>query len=360
MAQVLICGGGSGGHLLPAIALADELDKREVDNLLITDQRVKQFLPKGRDKTPIINGGTNKTDLASRIKLLLHWIRLWFALKKQFKTLQPKVIVCFGGYITPAPALAAKWCGAKLILHEQNAVLGAANRLLKLFADVVTTAHPLGISHSLVVGIPAQKPPKKPPKRKLAKNQLGLLVLGGSQGAKGLVNTLLEALELKAISASLRKRLKLTLQCPKDWAGDARKRLKPLGIQAKIAPFFPNIQKLLAQSDLVISRAGAGSLNSIGLAQKPAIVMPYPQASHQHQQKNAELFTTQQWIIQDGEAGRLAQTLAKALRGEIGSPSGDGKSEGLPSGLPSAEAANRLADVVMALAVQKIGSGTRE
>lgn len=356
MSQIIICGGGSGGHILPAVALADELDKRKIANILVTDPRGQEFLPKKRSqKTPVLAGGDHSPDLKARLMLLKHWFKMTKSLLKEFGKLRPGVIVCFGGYFTPPLAIAGKLRGARLVLHEQNTVIGGANRLLSHIADLKTCASGAVIADAVTVGIPITpaKPTKKggkttePPNKK--SKTFVLSALGGSQGSEGVVKTLLAA--MAKLPPKVRRAISLNLQCRKEGIGEARSSCKKLGIKATLKPFFSEPLRMLAASNLLVTRAGAGSLNAALVAGRAAIALPYPYAANRHQHANAAAFVKlgAGWMVEDGEDDKLAELLLNAFedRKQLAIKAKNAAANGAP------HAAEKLAQLVLAMEAMK-------
>ena len=348
MAQIIICGGGSGGHVLPAVALADELDKRKIPNILVTDKRGSRFLPKERQqKTPTLEGGDYRPEFRARLTLARHWLKMTRILLREFKRLRLRTMVAFGGYFVPPLAVAAKLSGARLIIHEQNAVAGAANRLLARLADVKAVAIANTLTDAVTVGIPmsgasqaesaAQAPPRAKP--------FVLSVLGGSQGSIPLMETVLNA--LNKLPPRMRKTLVLNLQCREQELARARRQCKKMEIKATLKPFFAKPMRILSQSHLLVTRAGAGALNAALIAGRAAIVLPYPHAANRHQHANASHFVRlgAGWMLEDNEVDKLADLLLKLLgdRKQLLAKARNAAAAAIP------DAAEKLADLALAL-----------
>ena len=280
-APIVIAAGGTGGHFFPAEALAAALKARGERVVLLTDARSSAAKSSvfASCETHVIAGA----GIAGRSKLRA--LNGAFAIARGVLTarhilasLSPSVVVGFGGYPSVAPLLAARSLPNRpfLILHDQNAVLGKANRLLARFADRIA------LSFAQTGGLPAGRSsiltgnPVRPAicARALAPyivpdDEIRLLVLGGSLGARVFATLIPEALAL--LSASLRDRIVLTMQCPPAEIAAARSKLT---VQAELAPFFDDVAGLLQQTHLVIARSGGSTVAELAVIGRPAILIP--------------------------------------------------------------------------------------
>ena len=358
----VLAAGGTGGHMVPAHALAAELRKRGHGVLLVTDDRGARFpalfqgipvhiLPAGRlTKSPM--------GLVRGMRSLLAGRREARMLYKQGR---PDAVVGFGGYPAVPALLAASGMNIPTVLHEQNAVLGRANRFLASDARAIATAY------SEVERIKARLRSKvvlvgNPVREEIAK--LGeipfpqfddyapfkILVTGGSQGASILSKVVPEGLGL--LSSSLRLRLQVMQQCRPDDIDGVRTRYAELGIPAELMTYIEDMPAKLAEAHLVIARSGASTVAELTAAGRPAILIPYPEATDDHQTANAHD------IARAGGARVIQQPLftPRALAKQIEVMAADPQSlinaaaRALSVGKP--HAASNLADLV-----ERIGSG---
>ena len=358
----VLAAGGTGGHMVPAHALAAELRKRGHGVLLVTDDRGARFpalfqgipvhiLPAGRlTKSPM--------GLVRGMRSLLAGRREARMLYKQGR---PDAVVGFGGYPAVPALLAASGMNIPTVLHEQNAVLGRANRFLASDARAIATAYSeveriKGRLQSKVVLV------GNPVREEIAK--LGeipfpqfddyapfkILVTGGSQGASILSKVVPEGLGL--LSSSLRLRLQVMQQCRPDDIDAVRTRYAELGIPAELMTYIEDIPAKLAEAHLVIARSGASTVAELTAAGRPAILIPYPEATDDHQTANAHD------IARAGGARVIQQPLftPSALAKQIEVMAADPQSlinaaaRALSVGKP--HAASNLADLV-----ERIGSG---
>jgi len=206
--------------------------------------------------------------------------------------LDAAVLIGFGGYPSVAPVLATRLLRGRrpsVLLHEQNAVLGRANRALSRFADwlalsFATTARVPSGTHSLVTGNPVRSSivsaPYAPPAA-----EINLLVLGGSLGARVFSDIVPAA--LAGLPLALRARVRVTQQCRTEDMDRVRAAYADAAIPAVLAPFFGDMPALLSASHLVIARAGASTVAELGVVGRPSILVPLPIAIDDHQTANA-------------------------------------------------------------------------
>lgn len=317
--SLFIAAGGTGGHLFPAEALAAELAKQGYDLHLITDARGKRVA--GSDKPwryhAIQSGGIAGKNIW---QLLVNITRLGSGFLQSLclaLRYRPHLAVGFGGYVSLPPLLAAKMFGAKIIIHEQNAQAGRANRFLKPFATKIATGFPQarGLGEDIIVtGNPARpailalyQQAYLPPQEKIH-----LLITGGSQGARSFSSLIPEALVL--LSDQLKTRLEIVQQVR---AEDLKKVQgfyeKQGNLKTELKPFFDDMEKRLAWAHLVIARAGASTLTELALSGKPAILIPLPNSIDHHQDRNAEIFAQKGAVIMLAERKISPRDLAETI-----------------------------------------------
>lgn len=297
MSNFILAAGGTGGHMVPAHALAGELMSRGHKVALVTDDRGARIpglfegveahvLPAGR-----MGGGP------------VGWLRALRGVMKGrveagqlYDRFRPAAVVGFGGYPALPALLAASRAHIPTILHEQNAVLGRVNRLLAGKASAIATAYEtvqrVSPSHAGKVQLVGN--PVRDAVRALAEQPfplLGddsvfrLLVTGGSQGATILSDVVPDGLGM--LPLAFRQRLQVTQQCRAEDIEAVRARYAALGIPADLATYLPDMPDKLAWSHLVIARAGASTIAELTAAGRPAILIPLPSATDDHQTVNA-------------------------------------------------------------------------
>ena len=292
---ILLCAGGTGGHLFPAEAVAHELKKRGYTIHLAADDRVERFA----DKFPAeaIHQIKSAT-LGSKnpIAILKTLKSLWLGYKQSrmlLVKLKPAVVVGFGGYPTVPPLLAATRLKIPTLVHESNAVLGRANRLLSKKVNKVAigfgeTKH-MGDVHVSVTGNPVRPDILKAAIQNYSQRtvdaKFNLLVFGGSQGAAFFSEVLPQACKL--LTKDERKVLNIVQQARPEDKAAVIAAYKEMGIKAEVDYFFGDMASRLQASHLVISRAGASTVSELSVMGRPAILVPYPHALDHDQATNA-------------------------------------------------------------------------
>lgn len=297
----VLAAGGTGGHMVPAHALAAELKSRGHGVLLITDERGARFpglfegvpvhiLPAGR-----LGGGP-----VAWLKALNSVVKGRAEAKRLYREHRPDAVVGFGGYPAFPSLLAASSMRIPTVLHEQNAVLGRVNRLLVGEAAAIGIAYdrverlkPRYKDKTVIVGNPVREAVARlgelpfPAFDEFA--PLKILVTGGSQGATILGKVVPEGLGL--LQPSLRRRLQVVQQCRPDDIERIRSEYAELGIPAELTTYIEDMPSRLGDAHLVIGRAGASTIAELGAAGRPAILIPFAAATDDHQTVNAREIT---------------------------------------------------------------------
>ena len=323
MSNFVISCGGTGGHLSPGIALAEGLASRgHTATLLISQKRVDaRLIEKYPDLRFVpIPGAPFARDPAGFVKFVVSQTRGFFVSMKLVRTLRPAGIVGFGGFTTAAIIVAARLRGVPVALHEANRVPGRAIRSLARFARRVYLPPGInlpGVKNTVVrhAGLPVRREIARLP-REEACRQLGLdpakkvlAIFGGSQGAtvlndwarRELPHLAAEGVQLYCVTGLGKGAAEVQTLTAND-----RTR-----VTAVFTPFCDQVAALLSASDLVIGRAGAGSIAELIRCETPAIVLPYPHAADDHQRANAE------WFRQQGGGLVIEQTNLPELSREV-------------------------------------------
>jgi len=367
---IVLAAGGTGGHVFPAEALAGELGRRGFRLALITDRRGDAYGGiLGDLETHRVRAGgiAGKGVFAKIISVLELLVGTWQA-RGLLKRLNPKTVVGFGGYASVPTMLAACYGGYKTALHEQNAVLGRANRLLATRVDRIAS------SFEAAEGIPPEVSSRVVctgmPVRDIVVNLVGqpypgfdsdspirLLVMGGSMGARVLSDIVPGAIAL--LSDEQRKRLLVTQQCRPEDLDRVRQAYQRMGVSAVLERFFADIPERLAASHLLISRSGASTVAEVTVIGRPSILVPYPHAIDNHQDRNAH-------AVDDAGAGWLmpetsftTSALAKRLDALIEMPATLNKAAACAKAVGRPDAVKNLADLVCELMASD-GSQPRE
>lgn len=294
---IILTAGGTGGHVYPAEALAEELARRGYRLLLVTDRR---GLNNYRGKLgEIPNIAVSAGAMMGKSK--------WFKLKSLIKTgigvLQamavilknkPACVVGFGGYASFPCAMAAILLGVDLIIHEQNSVMSRTNRFLAKYATGVATSFrktkyaPTG-RKTVLTGMPIRRSIADlngKPRPKAGKNlPFNILVIGGSQGAKIFAEVVPAA--VNALTPTQQKKISITQQCRQEDIETVRRAYADSACRATVEHFFDNMPELYAENHLIISRAGASSVSEIAAVGITPLLVPLPTAADDHQTANA-------------------------------------------------------------------------
>ncbi|MCR9215352.1 MAG: undecaprenyldiphospho-muramoylpentapeptide beta-N-acetylglucosaminyltransferase [Proteobacteria bacterium] len=354
---IALASGGTGGHIFPARALAEELNSRGYRVVLMTDGRGEKYdeLFPNVDIVVVKSGSPSVGGLPGKIKAVISIAIGIFQSRRALKALKPSVVVGFGGYPSMPPSAAAASLGIPLILHEQNSVLGRVNKLLAGFARVIATSFDntespdQEIANKMVyTGNPVRRAILplfgKPYVSPRHDGPIKILVLGGSQGATVLSEVV--PLALIDLPHDLRSRLQVTQQCRAEDIEKVRTTYADAGIEADLSQFFDNVDELLANCHLAITRSGASTLSELTVAGRPSLLVPYKHAMDDHQRKNAENAVARgaaRIILQDdftvAEASRQLAFL-------FHHPDCLSVMAGAATGLGEIHAAEKLADVV--------------
>ncbi len=367
LAPVLVAAGGTGGHLFPAEALAVALTKRGMTVHLATDRRAARYggaLPE--QSIHVVASAT----LAARNPIAFTRTAAMLGLgliqaRALIGRLKPAAVIGFGGYTTIPPVLAAVWRGVPSLIHDANAVIGRANRLLAprvtaiatTFPDVFNREPDLAAKTTLtgnpvrpaVVAAAATPYPALGPALGPAFGDiLRLLIFGGSQGARILADIVPAAIGL--LEPALRARLAIIQQAREEDLGRVREAYASLAVVAEIAPFFSDLPARMAASHLIVSRSGASTVAELAAIGRPAILVPLPHALDQDQFANAGV------LERAGGAIRLVQEefTPRRLAGEIGAlaaaPQNLAAMAVAAKSVGRLDAADRLADLVLKVA----------
>jgi len=323
--RVILAAGGTGGHVFPAIGLAEMLSKRGHNVLYLTDTRAINLQPSVRswDVQCIPAMSFSGRGIRSKIRAFGTLIKGIFLSRYFIKKFDAEIVVGFGGYPTVAPIIAAFICRSIVILHEQNAVLGRANRWLSSIAHIIATSfeQTKGVndhqSKTVMVGNPVRNEMKKARSSSYpiieADTKINILVIGGSAGANILSDTVPKALLLLPIS--LRKRLVITQQCREEDLSRVVAIYKTAKQKSDIKTFFYNISEKIKNSHLVISRSGASTVAELSVIGRPAILIPYQFAIDNHQEINADAMVKSGGAWSFDESNLQPKALANFLAG---------------------------------------------
>jgi UDP-N-acetylglucosamine--N-acetylmuramyl-(pentapeptide) pyrophosphoryl-undecaprenol N-acetylglucosamine transferase len=274
--NILIAAGGTGGHVFPAIATAQELSKRGAKVMFATDSRGEKYLKNSGFEYKIISSASpNPKKPMSLVKLLVGTFQS-VALIIKF---HPKAVIGFGGYPSFPPLFAARLLFKKTVLHEQNSVLGKANRLLAKLSSKVAVSF-LNMKGEYV-GNPVRSEIHEFPMPPL-NGKIHLLVTGGSQGAK------LFADVIPDVIVEFKDKISITHQVTEKELPTVRAKYQAIGVEHEVKTFFDDMPARLANCHLLIARSGASTIFELATAGRPAIFVPLAIAADDHQRINAQ------------------------------------------------------------------------
>jgi UDP-N-acetylglucosamine--N-acetylmuramyl-(pentapeptide) pyrophosphoryl-undecaprenol N-acetylglucosamine transferase len=357
--RVLLASGGTGGHMFPAEALAEELLARGAQPVLVTDRRAGGFAPElsARIETHYVAAaGFARGDLATKARALANLGLGYLQARRIIARTRPQVALAFGGYAALPTGLAAAHAGLRLVLHEQNAVLGRANRILAPRAAAIATSFPevhrlaaAERGRAVLTGNPVRTAIEAigahPYPAVEADGPLSLLVTGGSQGAR-VFNELVPA-AVARLPVALRQRLTVTQQVRGNDLDTVASAYREAGVQAELRSFFDDLPDRLARAHLVIGRAGASTTTELASAGRPAVLVPYPFAADDHQSANAEALSQAggAWLMPQDSL--TPEALAERLRALFETPAELARAAGAARAFAVGGSAARLADLAL-------------
>jgi len=325
----MVAAGGTGGHLFPAFALAEELGRRGHEVDLVTEKRAERYganfpARKVYYVSSATIGGRSPMALAKTGSTLAGGLISALRMHGEAK---PAAIIGFGGYPTLPPLIAAWLRGIPVAIHEQNAVMGRANRLLARFASRValsfeptrllpegakTKARMTGAPvRDAVLALAGQAYPKL-----TAGGKISLVVFGGSQGAQYFSDTVPAA--VLALPPEIRKRLSLVQQCRQEDLNRVGAVYGEAGVDAELNSFFDDLPQRISNAHLVISRSGASTVAELAILGRPAILVPLPHALDNDQLENATRLQQAggAWCFPQSDltSARLADEIVRLLR----------------------------------------------
>jgi UDP-N-acetylglucosamine--N-acetylmuramyl-(pentapeptide) pyrophosphoryl-undecaprenol N-acetylglucosamine transferase len=322
--QYVLAAGGTGGHMVPAAALAAELKRRGHQVALVSDARGVRF-------PDLFDGIETRVVPASRLSGgPIGWIKAANAMRqgrrqalKLYREFKPAAVVAFGGYASLPALLAAFSAKVPTVIHEQNAVLGRVNRLVAGRVSAIATSYerverlkPAYAQRVHLVGNPVREAVldlRLKPYPPLDEDGIfRVLVTGGSQGASILSEVVPDGLAL--LPVHFRRRLQVTHQSRIEDIDEVRRKYLEHGIPAEIATYLPDLPDRLAWSHVVIARAGASTIAELTAAGRPAILVPLPSATDDHQTANAREISEAGGARTIPQRAFTAQELAKQIQ----------------------------------------------
>lgn len=296
---ILLCAGGTGGHAFPACALAEILQTRNYRVAIATDRRAIKYFDELQDTEKfLISSGGNQAGFMAKFFAVKDLLKGLWQSWKILKKLQPKIVIGFGGYPSVPPVLIAQFLNIPTIIHEQNAILGLANKILAIRAKKIA------LSVSATVGISAKHITKttwtgNPVRKSIiessripyilpdlsAGEKYQIMVVAGSQGAKIFSDLIPKA--LIELPFPMKSNLRVLQQARPQDTMDVIALYQESGIEVIVRPFFDDMAACLSNTHLLIARAGASTTAELTCLARPAIYIPFPWHKDQQQLRNA-------------------------------------------------------------------------
>lgn len=356
---VLLAAGGTGGHVFPAEALAYELKARGYSVHLVTDSRAERYAGKfPADEIHVVPSATigSKNPINVAKSLLKLWTGLRAARRLMTK-LKPVAVVGFGGYPTVPPLLASTGLGVPSLIHEQNAVMGRANKALakrvkaiaggflpedkgEYAGKTVATGNP--VRPAVLAAADVAYTPSH------AGEPFQLVVFGGSQGAQFFSGAVPAAICL--MPNDMRSRLTVTQQARPEDKDSVIASYAKLGVKADVSPFFGDMAERISSADLVISRSGASTVSELSVIGRPSVLVPYPHALDHDQAANAAALSAAGGASVIKQSELSPQKLSALLSNAMNEPERLAQTAAAAKATGKPNAAQRLADLVEAVA----------
>lgn len=301
--RVTIMAGGTGGHVFPALAVAEQLRElgcvvswigtpRGIENSVVPEA--------GYSLSIIPVSGLRGKGLKSLLLAPFQLVRALTASLKLLSQIKPNLVLGFGGFVAGPVGLAARLRGDKLAIHEQNARAGTTNKILSRWADRVMTGFPDVFDKAVYVGNPVRKNIQSlshSSSREIGE-KVNILIMGGSQGARSLNKTLPAA--LKKLSES--RPIEVRHQCGPRWFEETADIYRAIEMPVDLVEFIQDMSEAYSWCDLVVCRSGAMTVAEVSASGRPALFIPFPYAIDDHQTANAE------WLAKLGGAAVVQES----------------------------------------------------
>ncbi len=362
--RIAIACGGTGGHLFPGLAVAEVLRERGHEVMvLVSEKQIDAVATAGREKEfrieTLPSVGLPSPLLSA--KLPGFFLGLWRATRRcraMFRDFQPAAVLGMGGFTSTPPILAARGLRRPSLVHESNAIPGKANRLNARLASAVLVGFADCARHFRrrtrveVTGTPVRASLRAPVDHAEALRAWGfdpadagartILVMGGSQGARGINQAVIGSLGRFAAAG---RPLRFIHQTGPNDETTVRDAYAAAGLRAQVSAFVREMQLAYAAADFAVARAGAASLTELSHFGLPAALVPYPHAAEDHQTRNAEIFARAGAAVLAPEGG-TAGSLAETTLGLLSDPAKLAAMSAATRALAPADAAALVADVV--------------
>jgi UDP-N-acetylglucosamine--N-acetylmuramyl-(pentapeptide) pyrophosphoryl-undecaprenol N-acetylglucosamine transferase len=359
--KILIAGGGTGGHLFPGVAIAEEFRRRNQTNnvLFIGTKRglEARVLPQlGFDLETLEVEGIKGRGMARSLAALLKIPRSLIQSRRIIRGFGPDIVIGVGGYASGPAVLAARFMGVPTAIAEQNAIPGETNKILGRFADRIFVSFPettrwFRPGRVRVTGNPIRASIAGAAKRERRPGEpFTMLIFGGSQGAHRINLSVLEALPRLA---DMKGKIRIIHQTGKDDLEMVKKGYSDRAVEADVLPFITDMASAYGKADLLVCRAGATSIAEITASGKAALFIPFPFAVNDHQTKNAELLVNRGAAEMIPERDLSGESLSGIIRRLAGQPGKIEEMERNAASLGNARAAADIVDECMALLAER-------
>ncbi len=325
--KVIIAGGGTGGHLFPGIAVAEEFKKRiaGVEVIFIGTKRgiEAKVLPKMNYSLKFINvEGFLKKSIFRKMSSIFRLLPSFFNVHSFLKKAKPDLVIGTGGYTSFLPALVSSLMSIPTIILEQNAIPGMSNRIISKFAQMICATYESSLSYfpkrkTFLTGNPVQARVKGHDRMACLKRfflkdgRFTILIFGGSSGARSLNRAVVESLPLLV---DLKENIQFLHQTGGDDHADVRSEYIRHGFDGTVTPFIYQMSDAYCVADLIISRAGATTIAEITAAGIPSILIPYPHATAAHQEINASRLALSGAAVMIKEEKLSGQVLERVIK----------------------------------------------
>ncbi len=360
--RVIIAGGGTGGHLFPGIAVAEEFMKRGRAARVVfvgTEHGIEaRIIPKEGYPIEFLSaeGLVGKTPLKKLKALYLFLVSLGQS-RRIILSVRPDIVVGVGGYASVGMVITAHFMGIRTIIMEQNSVAGRANRFLGWFADAIAATYQESISF-----FPREKTflTGNPVRNKilvrdavdireafgLEKDRFTVLIFGGSLGARTINNAMSEALHYLL---DLRENIQFVHQTGEKDLKGVKEGYKRLGFACAVLPFIYQMADAYSVADLIVCRAGASTLSEITAMGKTSVLIPYPHAASNHQESNARKLEDMGAATVILDKHLSGEVMAKVIRGLYDSPEKRREMQKASKAFGRTDAAEKIVDLAMNL-----------
>lgn len=360
--KVIIAGGGTGGHLFPGLAIAEEFKKRDSATEIVfvgTEHGIEaKIIP--REGYPIRylrSEGIVGKSFAGKVKGIAALFFSFLDATRILKTVMPDIVIGVGGYASGAIVLMADLKSIPTMIHEQNSVPGLTNRVLGRIAKrICVTYHEslmsFPMNKTFLTGNPVRLKILKGDREaacrlfSLNKDLFTVLIFGGSSGAQAINRTMVDALNHLS---DLRDSIQFLHQTGDRDFENIRDAYRKTGVRGTVAPFIYQMAEAYAAADVVVSRAGATTLAELTAIGKPAILIPYPYAAGRHQEFNALKLREMGAAVVMPENDLKGETLAGAIRDIYQSSALQAEMKSASKGLGRPDACSKIVDIAMSL-----------